>query len=152
VAITCPNLDDLLMRLPSSGVVTTNGCFELLHVGHTRYLEAAKAEGDCLVVLVNTDASMARLKPDRELLVPQEERMEIVAALASVDFVVPLAGDRPTSMLAQIRPAVHVKGTDYEADELPEREVVERHGGRIAIVGPPKEWSSTELRQRLAGG
>jgi rfaE bifunctional protein nucleotidyltransferase chain/domain len=150
VATICQNLDDLLPRLPSSGVVTTNGCFELLHVGHTRYLAAAKAEGDCLVVLVNTDASVARLKPERDLLVPQEERMEIIAALASVDFVLPQEGDTPTSMLAHIRPAVHVKGTDYEADELPEREVVERHGGRIAILGPAKEWSSTALRQRLA--
>jgi len=156
VAIICPNLDELLARLPPKqdgrGIVTTNGCFELLHVGHTRYLAAAKAEGDCLVVLVNTDASMARLKPDRKLLVPQAERMEVLAALASVDFVVPLEGDTPTSMLAHIRPAVHVKGTDYDAETLPEREVVERQGGRIAIVGPPKEWSSTDLRRRLADG
>ena len=149
MAIICPTIDDLLARLPSAGVVTTHGCFELLHVGHTRYLEAARAEGDCLVVLVNTDASMGRLKPDRELLVPQAERMEVIAALASVDFVVPLEGDTPTSMLAHIQPAVHVKGTDYDAETLPEREVVERHGGRIAIVGPAKEWSSPALRERL---
>ena len=151
MATVCPSIDALLEMLPSESVVTTNGCFELLHVGHTRCLAEAKALGSCLVVLVNSDASMARVKPDRKLLVPEAERMELVAALACVDFVAPLDDDTPVAALERIRPAVHVKGTDYDADGLPERAVVEQHGGRIEIVGPPKEWSSTDLRRRLAG-
>jgi len=142
-----------LERLREQGrrIVTTNGCFELLHVGHVSYLEAARGEGDVLVVLVNSDASMRRIKPEREIVVPEEERMAMLAALRCVDFVLPFDEDTPQELLARIRPDVHAKGTDYRADELPEREVVESHGGRIAILGDPKTRSATELRKRLSG-
>ncbi|MHC4937676.1 MAG: adenylyltransferase/cytidyltransferase family protein [Planctomycetota bacterium] len=139
------------LREDGAKIVTANGCFDLLHVGHVRYLEEARRLGDFLVVLVNTDASMARIKPDRELIVPEQDRMELVAALEAVDFVAPLDDDTPVRVLERIQPAVHTKGTDYDADALPEKEVVERHGGRIEIVGPPKDRSSSELRRKLSG-
>ncbi|MHC4408094.1 MAG: adenylyltransferase/cytidyltransferase family protein [Planctomycetota bacterium] len=137
------------LRAEGARVVTANGCFELLHVGHVRYLEEARELGDLLVVLVNTDASMARIKPDRELVVHGADRMELVAALEAVDFVAPLDDDTPAGILDLIQPAVHTKGTDYAAADLPERVVVERHGGRIAIVGGPKNRSTTDLRRKL---
>ena len=140
------------LREDGAKIVTANGCFELLHVGHVRYLEEARRLGDYLVVLVNTDASMARIKPDRELLVPEKDRMELVAALEAVDFVAPLEDDTPVQLLDLLQPAVHTKGTDYSADDLPEKEVVERHGGRIEIVGGPKKRSSSDLRRKLADG
>ena len=130
-------------------VVTANGCFELLHVGHIRYLTAARAEGDLLVVLVNSDASMAIVKPERESVVPAAERMEVLAALDAVDHVVAFDEKRPTALLDRLRPSVHTKGTDYDPKTLPERDAVESHGGRIAIVGDPKDHSVTELRRRL---
>jgi len=139
------------LRAQGRRIVTTNGCFEILHVGHVSYLEAARREGDVLVVLVNSDASMGRIKPDREIVVPDEERMAMLAALRCVDAVLLFDEDTPQELLARIRPDVHAKGTDYRADELPERRVVESHGGRIAILGDPKTRSATELRKRLSG-
>ena len=136
-------------RAEGKSIVTANGCFELLHVGHIRYLTAARAEGDLLVVLVNSDESVALVKPDRKLAVPLAERMEVLAALDAVDHVVAFDEKRPTALLDRLRPAVHTKGTDYDAQALPEREAVESHGGRIAIVGDPKDHSVTELRRRL---
>jgi len=139
------------LRAAGERIVTANGCFELLHVGHVRYLAEARSLGDRLVVLVNTDASMERIKPGRAGLVPEDERMEMLAALESVDFVAPLDDDTPDGLLERLRPAVHAKGTDYKAEDLPERETVERLGGRIAIVGGPKHRSSSDLRRRLEG-
>ena len=137
------------LRADGQRVVTANGCFELLHVGHVRYLTAARAEGDLLVVLVNSDASMAIVKPERESAVPAAERMEVLAALDAVDHVVAFDEKRPTALLDRLRPSVHTKGTDYDPRTLPERDAVESHGGRIAIVGDPKDHSVTDLRRRL---
>jgi rfaE bifunctional protein nucleotidyltransferase chain/domain len=133
-------------------VAFANGCFDLLHVGHTRYLEAARREGDRLVVGVNGDASVRALKgPDRPIL-PAEARAELVAALRAVDYVVIFPDATVRRLLALIRPDVHCKGTDYTVDTVPERDVVLGYGGRIAIVGDPKDHSTRDLLARAAGG
>lgn len=126
-----------------------NGCFDLLHVGHVRYLEASKAEADRLIVAVNADASVAALKGAGRPVMPAEERAEILAALAAVDYVV-IFPDRTVDRLLQaLRPAVHCKGTDYTADTVPERDIVRAYGGRTAIVGDPKDHSTRDLLARL---
>ena len=130
-------------------VVFANGAFDLLHAGHVRYLEAARAEGDWLVVAVNSDASVARAKGEGRPIVPAAERAEIVAALACVDAVVVFEEDSPESLLSEMRPDVHAKGTDYTRDSVPEREVVARYGGRTAVVGDPKHHATTELIDRI---
>ena len=130
-------------------VVLANGVFDLFHVGHLRYLEGASAEGDLLVVAVNSDASTRGYKgPDRPL-VPEAERAEIVAGLACVDWVVVFDEPNVTRVLERLRPDVHAKGTDYTAETVPERAVVEGYGGRVAICGDPKDHSSTATLQRL---
>ncbi len=130
-------------------VVLANGCFDLLHVGHVRYLRGARAEGDLLVVAVNSDASVRVLKGPPRPLMPQGERAEIVAALGCVDYV--LIFDEPTveSVLRSLRPDVHAKGTDYTLETVPEREIVKTYGGRVAIVGDPKDHSSSDYLRRL---
>jgi len=133
-------------------VVFANGCFDLLHVGHVRYLIGAKAQGDVLVVAINSDASVRRHKPDGlRPLMPEAERAEIVSALSAVDYVVIF--DEPTvdSLLREIRPDVHAKGTDYTEDSVPERETVRAYGGRVAIVGDPKAHSTSALLARIRG-
>ena len=139
------------LRAAGKTVVFGNGCFDLLHVGHIRYLRAARALGDVLIVAVNTDASMARIKPDRRPVAPAEERFEIVAALEMVDFVVPLKEDTPAELLALLRPQIQAKGTDYTLDRMPERVVVEGYGGRIEFVGGPKHHSTTDLLKTIRG-
>lgn len=143
-----PHIESLRAR--GNTIVFANGCFELLHVGHVRYLEAAKALGDVLIVAVNTDESMRRIKPRRQPVNPDEERFELLAALQAVDFVVPLRDDTPNSLLELFRPQIHTKGTDYTLDKIPERTVVESYGGRVAIVGDPKEHSTTAMLETLA--
>ena len=138
------------LRARGKTVVFANGCFELLHVGHVRYLKAAKALGDVLVVAVNTDESLRRIKPDRRPVNPDHERFELLAALEPVDFVVPLHEDTPHSLLDLLRPDIHTKGTDYTLDKIPERTVVESYGGRVEIVGDPKDHSTTAMLEALA--
>jgi rfaE bifunctional protein nucleotidyltransferase chain/domain len=132
--------------------VLANGCFELLHAGHVRYLADARSRGDCLVVAVNTDASVRRLKGTGRPLVPLADRVEVLCALAAVDFVVPF--DEPTLVetLRELRPDVHAKGTDYREDTVPERAVDRELGIEIAICGDPKSRSTSELVARLSGG
>ncbi len=139
-------------RQDGAVVVHANGCFELLHVGHVRYLYAAKALGDILVVAVNTDASMARIKPDRQPVNPDHERFELIAALEMVDHVVPLTDDTPDNILRLLKPDFHTKGTDYNLDEIPERGVVESYGGEVRLVGDPKDHSTTDMLRALKGG
>ncbi len=126
-------------------VVLANGCFDILHVGHVRYLQGAKALGDLLIVAVNSDAQTQRLKGKGRPLIPQEQRAELVASLAAVDLVTIF--DEPTvaELLRALRPDVHAKGTDYTEDTVPERDVVRSYGGRVAIVGDLKGRSSTEI-------
>ncbi|MCB9652765.1 MAG: adenylyltransferase/cytidyltransferase family protein [Deltaproteobacteria bacterium] len=130
-------------------VVLANGVFDVFHVGHLRYLEGAAKEGDILVVAVNSDASTRAYKgPDRPLI-PEDERAEIVAGLACVDWVLVFDDADVTRILRTLRPDVHAKGTDYTPTSVPERAVVLEYGGRIAITGDPKAHSSTQILARL---
>lgn len=126
-----------------------NGCFDLLHVGHVRYLEAAKAEADKLVVAVNADVSVAALKGPNRPVLPERERAELIAALEAVDYVVIFSDVKVGRLLGALRPAVHCKGTDYTIETVPERDVVRAYGGRTAIVGDPKDHATRDLIQRI---
>ena len=131
-------------------VTLANGCFDLLHVGHVRYLHAAKGLGGRLVVAVNSDDSVRGLKGEGRPLMPAEERAEILAALADVDAVVIFPENDVRAIIREIRPDFHAKGTDYTAENVPERADVENCGGRVAIVGDPKDHSASEIiRTRL---
>ena len=123
-------------------VVFANGCFDTLHVGHVRYLEGARREGDVLVVAVNDDASVCGLKGPRRPILNENARADLVAALRAVDYVVVFHEPNVESLLELLRPDVHAKGTDYSADTVPEREVASRLGIRVAIVGDPKNHST----------
>lgn len=138
-----PHLEEI--RAQGLTIVTANGCFELIHKGHIDYLSAAKALGDVLIVLVNTDESMRLIKPDRRPVNPDRDRFAIIAAFQAVDYVVPLRESTPVSLLEVIRPHIHTKGTDYTLERIPEREVVERYGGRVELVGGPKSRSTSEM-------
>jgi D-glycero-beta-D-manno-heptose 1-phosphate adenylyltransferase len=137
------------MRASGGRLVFANGAFDLLHAGHVRYLEAARAEGDWLLVAVNSDASIARAKGAGRPVIPAAERAEIVAALACVDAVVVFDEDSPADLLSEIRPDVHAKGTDYTSGSVPERDVVAQYGGKTVIVGDPKDHATTDLINRI---
>jgi rfaE bifunctional protein nucleotidyltransferase chain/domain len=128
-----------------------NGAFDLLHVGHIRYLEAAKREADRLIVAINDDQSVRGLKGPMRPVLPQQDRAELVAALRAVDYVVVFSEPTVTPLLELLQPAVHCKGTDYTVETVPERETVRAYGGRIAIVGDPKDHSTSDLLTRLKG-
>ncbi len=139
-------------RLQAAGhsLAFANGHFDLLHVGHLRYLQASRAEGDHLIVAINDDPSVRRLKGPGRPVVPATERAELLAALAPVDFVVIFEGDSPAPLLAAIRPDVHCKGTDYGVPErVPEFAVVAAYGGRTALVGDPKDHATSDLIDRV---
>ena len=131
-------------------VVLANGCFDLLHVGHVRYLEDAKAHGDCLVVALNTDASVRSLKGETRPFTSLEERAELIAALRAVDYVLAFEEDTLEQTLRELRPDVHAKGTDYTPENVPERAVDAELGIQIAICGDPKSRSSTAIAERVA--
>jgi D-glycero-beta-D-manno-heptose 1-phosphate adenylyltransferase len=137
-------------RRAGRSVAFANGCFDLLHVGHVRYLEGAAREADRLVVGVNDDGSVRALKGPGRPLLPELERAELVAALRAVDYVVLFSERTVERLLTLLQPDVHCKGTDYTVDTVPEREVVRAYGGRIAIVGDPKDHSTRDLLGRLA--
>lgn len=134
-------------QLRSSGnkIILANGCFDLLHVGHVRYLQGAKDLGGILVVGINSDKQVALLKGVGRPVVTENERAEVISALACVDFVTIFDEPTVTELIYAIRPDVHTKGTDYAVDTVPEREIVREIGGIVAIVGDPKDHSSTEL-------
>jgi rfaE bifunctional protein nucleotidyltransferase chain/domain len=142
-------LDAARARSPGLRVVLANGCFDLLHVGHVRYLEAARARGDLLVVALNTDESVRALKGPTRPLTPLVERAELLAALRCVDFVTWFAERDLEATLRALRPEVHAKGTDYTRDTVPERNVDRELGIEIAICGDPKDRSSSALLERL---
>src|SRR6188472_1272610 len=125
-----------------------NGCFDLLHVGHVRYLQGAAQEADRLIVAVNDDEVAGGKGPGRPIL-PAADRAELVAALRGVDYVVIIPEPTVTPLLERLQPDVHCKGTDYTVDTVPERQTVRAYGGRIAIVGDPKDHSTRELLARL---
>jgi len=137
-------------RTNGARIVFANGCFDLLHVGHVRYLEAAKALGDLLIVGVNSDDQARRLKGAGRPLLPQDQRAEIVASLEAVDFVTIFAEPTVEQLLLALKPDIHAKGTDYTEDSVPERDVVRSYGGRVAIAGDPKDHSSSEMIEKLA--
>lgn len=132
-------------RAAGSKIILANGCFDLFHVGHIRYLAGAKRLGGMLVVGINSDSQVQRLKGDGRPFMPENERAEIVASIRFVDAVIIF--DEPTveELIMAIRPDFHAKGTDYTTETVPEREIVRKYGGRVAIVGDPKDHSSTNL-------
>jgi rfaE bifunctional protein nucleotidyltransferase chain/domain len=130
-------------------IVFGNGCFDLTHVGHVRYLDAARALGDVLIIAVNTEASI-RTNANREAsIIPCEERMEVIAAMDAVSYVVPLEASVPIPLIELFRPHIQAKGTDYTLEQMPERFAVEQCGGRIEFVGDEKTHSSSALREIL---
>ena len=146
-------LAELRRRTPGLRIVLANGCFDLLHVGHVRYLADARARGDfLLVVALNTDASVSALKGSGRPIMPLTERAEVVAALAAVDRVTSFEESTLEATLRALRPDVHAKGTDYTADTVPEAEVDRELGIEVAICGDPKDHSSTELIERRGEG
>ena len=133
-------------------IVLANGGFDLLHVGHVRYLRGAKGLGGKLVVAVNSDSSMRSLKGDGRPVMPENERAEIVAALADVDAVVIFPEVDVRALIREIRPDIQAKGTDYTANSVPERDVVKEYGGRVAIVGDPKDHSTRAFLDAVRKG
>jgi rfaE bifunctional protein nucleotidyltransferase chain/domain len=130
-------------------VVFANGCFDTLHVGHVRYLEGARREGDILVVAVNSDSSVSALKGAGRPILPESARAELVAALRAVDYVILFSEPNVDALLEFLRPDVHAKGTDYTAESVPERATAARLGIRVAIVGDPKDHSTREFLESV---
>ena len=149
--VTLPFLESRLAELPGEreGLVLANGIFDLLHVGHVRYLAGAREAGLALVVALNSDASARRLKGNGRPLIPLPERMEIVAALECVDWVTSFEEDTVEQVLRRILPGVHAKGTDYTVESVPERAAAQSLGIRTVIVGDPKRHATRDLIQRI---
>jgi rfaE bifunctional protein nucleotidyltransferase chain/domain len=145
------DLADAVARDRAAGrtIAFANGCFDLLHVGHVRYLQGAAAEASRLIVAVNDDQSVAKLKGPGRPVMPAADRAEIVAAIAAVDYVVVFGDPNVERLLMRLQPDVHCKGTDYTIDTVPERAVVQGYGGRTAIVGDAKHHASRDLIRSL---
>jgi D-glycero-beta-D-manno-heptose 1-phosphate adenylyltransferase len=126
-------------------VVFGNGCFDLLHVGHVRYLKGAKALGDVLIIAVNDDSSVTGLGKRKQVVTPARERAEIIAAIEGVDYVILFSEPNVESLLRTLQPHIHAKGTDYTEESVPEGEIVRAYGGYVAIVGDPKDHSTRDL-------
>ncbi len=133
------------LRIEKKKVILTNGCFDVLHVGHIRYLESAKKKGDVLIVAINDDVSIKKVKDSMRPLIPQTERARIIAGLECVDFVVLFSGRDVSSVLLTLKPDIHSKGTDYTPKTVPEREVVLSYGGKVAIAGDKKKHATKDL-------
>jgi D-glycero-beta-D-manno-heptose 1-phosphate adenylyltransferase len=136
-------------RAAGLSIAFANGCFDVLHVGHVRYLAGAAAEADRLIVAVNDDPAVVRLKGPGRPVLDAAARAELVAALRGVDYVVVFPDATVARLLERFEPDVHCKGTDYTVDSVPERDTVRAYGGRVAIVGDPKDHSTTELLGRI---
>jgi rfaE bifunctional protein nucleotidyltransferase chain/domain len=151
--VTVDEAARLAERLRAEGkrIVLANGCFDVLHVGHVRYLHDARRLGDVLFVGLNDDASVARLKGAGRPVMPAAERVELVGALRDVDHVVVFAGDTADQLVERLRPDVHAKGTDYTEETVPEAITVRAVGGRVAIAGDPKAHSTRDLIARIRG-
>lgn len=148
------SVDDLSIQIADARakgkrIVFANGCFDTLHVGHVRYLQGARNEGDILVVGVNSDESVRRLKGPGRPVLDELARAQLVAAVRAVDYVIIFSDPNVENLLRAIRPAVHAKGTDYTTDTVPEREVAQRLGIRVAIVGDPKDHSTGALLRAI---
>ncbi|HEV7859458.1 MAG TPA: adenylyltransferase/cytidyltransferase family protein [Pyrinomonadaceae bacterium] len=138
-----------IARREGARVVFANGCFDILHVGHVRYLEGARALGDLLVVGINADEQVRALKGEGRPFVAERERAEIIASIRAVDFVTIFPEPTVEALLRILRPDIHAKGTDYTAETVPERDVVRSYGGHVAIVGDPKDHSSSEMGKKV---
>jgi rfaE bifunctional protein nucleotidyltransferase chain/domain len=151
--VSVGQLIDQIRREREAGrtVALANGCFDVLHVGHVRYLQGAAAEADRLVVAVNDDQSVAELKGPGRPILSASDRAELVAAIRGVDYVVTFGERTVERLLRVLEPDVHCKGTDYTIDSVPERSLVLEYGGRTAIVGDPKNHATRELIERIAG-
>ena len=148
-----PQLVEAVARDRAQGrtIAFANGCFDILHAGHVRYLQGAAAEADRLIVAVNDDPSVALLKGAGRPILTSSDRAELVNAVRGVDYVVVFGDATVERLLLRVRPDVHCKGTDYTVDSVPEREVVKGYGGRTAIVGDPKRHATRDLVARIAG-
>ncbi len=144
---TRKELATILQHLKSNNkvVVSTNGCFDVLHLGHLRYLQAARKLGDCLVVAINSDTSVRQLKGQNRPLVPEDERAEMLAGLACVDYVVIFPELTPVELLSELKPNIHVKGGDYTLEQLIERDTVEANGGKVIVGLNVPGKSTTDL-------
>jgi D-glycero-beta-D-manno-heptose 1-phosphate adenylyltransferase len=142
-------LEDLPARLNGKKIVLANGCFDILHVGHLRYLEHARALGDVLVVAINSDKSMRMIKDSGRPILGEDERVSLVSALRCVDYVVLFDEPDVSRVLDVLRPAVHAKGTDYTELSVPEREKVLAYGGKVQIAGDPKNHSTRDIIDRI---
>jgi D-glycero-beta-D-manno-heptose 1-phosphate adenylyltransferase len=136
-------------RKSGKSIVFANGCFDVLHVGHIRYLQDAAKVGDVLVVGVNGDGSVRELKGEGRPVMPESERAEIIAALRGVSYVTIFDDRSPARLLQTLRPDFQAKGTDYTADNVPEAEVVKAYGGKVVITGDPKDHSTTDLLKKM---
>ncbi len=143
-----PNLIEKLKK-DKKKIVFANGCFDVLHVGHIRYLEGAKSLGDILIVGINSDKSELQLKGTGRPVMPGEDRIEIVAALECVNYVVLFSDPTVENLLRIIKPAIHAKGTDYTAETVPERDIVLSYGGQVAITGDRKDHSTTDIISKI---
>jgi len=149
------NREDLVkkvaeLRRSGAKIALANGCFDLFHVGHIRYLAGAKELADVLIVGINSDEQVKKLKGENRPFMPANERAEIVSSLRFVDFVTIFDEPTVTELLRAVKPDFHAKGTDYTVDSVPEREIVREYGGQTAIVGDPKDHSSTDLIQLVS--
>jgi D-glycero-beta-D-manno-heptose 1-phosphate adenylyltransferase len=142
-------LEELSERLKGKKVVLANGCFDIVHVGHLRYLKGARALGDVLVVAVNSDKSMQSIKDPGRPILPQDERVALVSALRCVDYVVLFDDPDVSHVLDVLRPAIHAKGTDYTEQTVPERDKVLGYGGAVRITGDPKDHSTRAIIDRI---
>jgi D-glycero-beta-D-manno-heptose 1-phosphate adenylyltransferase len=131
-------------------IVLANGCFDLFHVGHIRYLREAKARGHILVVAINSDSSVRRLKGKARPILPQNERAEILASFSFVDYVTIFQDPNVEKILLALEPSIHVKGSDYTEETVPEKDTVKRYGGKVAIAGGPKVRSTSEIIKTIA--
>jgi D-glycero-beta-D-manno-heptose 1-phosphate adenylyltransferase len=152
--LTEPELEEALARERRAGrtIAFANGCFDVIHVGHVRYLQGVADVGDVLVVGVNGDASVRELKGEGRPVMPAIERAELIASIKGVDYVTIFDERSPARLLGTLRPNFQCKGTDYTADSVPEAEVVRGYGGEVVIVGDPKDHSTTELLEKMKAG
>jgi rfaE bifunctional protein nucleotidyltransferase chain/domain len=148
---TLAHLKEIIAEEKKKGkrIVLANGCFDLIHVGHIRYLKEAKAQGDVLVVALNSDSSVHRLKGDGRPILNEEERVEIISSFYFVDYITVFEEANVENILLTLKPHVHAKGSDYTKDTVPERETVLNYGGEIAITGGPKVKNTTEISRKI---
>ncbi len=150
---TLAELQEIVEEQKAAGktIVLANGCFDLFHVGHIRYLREAKTKGDLLIVALNSDQSVRKLKGEGRPILPQEERAEILSAFSFVDYVTIFDELNVVTILRNLKPHIHVKGSDYTEETVPEKDTVREYGGRVAIAGGPKIRNTSEILRKIAG-